>query len=698
MVGFAVSAFTRDLVWLGTDTDNNWDLVTDNWFVKGDDTKTRVCFEPGDNVYFLESDWVNPSTQLVRTNTTAWAKEFDIGSIVISNDTTTFTWKCNVGSYVDALCFQATSIDKYGNGALATPFCFQWNCDYTVHGGRFISSNGSSYPVDHRNDTGSMIVPRTVSFLTGSTWDVTGGVGFGGAGNGAPLHVVFSNATFKISQSSRYVSLPRTTFYDTSFIISSSAEASRALLFTGDIVITGSTPAVIPAGRTMTFGRKDRMPLDVRVDDVTGDDATDFTVGGILCNMDVIYPSVSDKPYYFGYGNFRKTGAGTMSITHPDNTFTGNVEIAEGTLRLDNTSSPNIRDGYNYRCSTLGAVDGYDRTITVKNGATLFTGNNVPFGLVNTPMSFKIAVEEGGALTLGQTQNNFGQLSLEGGNFSYTNGAQATWIEYGLMAIGKKLSFSGSTPYDLQVRGTHNVIYLGFTLDSQLDTEPVSPSQPHLTNLWSVVEIEVADITGDSGIDAAIGLPMRDMINMCYPTYGNNPNGYTYDPWKYCYFRDGIRKTGTGTLRLNGVNAYTHTTEVAAGTLLVDGTIATSSGVTVDAGAFLGGTGTVSAVTLTDGAGFICTAKRGQTDVLKMPSLTMQGAVTVRVLNPDATEFSTFNQNLLKVTGLPASVDFTNWSVSFEGVEQSKMFTFAYDSTTGIVSAHYAGGTMILLQ
>ena len=91
----AVSAFTRDLVWLGTDTDNNRDLVTDNWFVKGDDTKTRVCFEPGDNVYFLESDWVNPSTQLVRTNTTAWAKEFDIGSIVISNDTTTFTWKCN---------------------------------------------------------------------------------------------------------------------------------------------------------------------------------------------------------------------------------------------------------------------------------------------------------------------------------------------------------------------------------------------------------------------------------------------------------------------------------------------------------------------------------------------------------------------------------------------------------------------------
>ena len=38
-----VSAFTT--VWLGIDTDNNCDLVTDNWFVKGDDTKTRIFLE-----------------------------------------------------------------------------------------------------------------------------------------------------------------------------------------------------------------------------------------------------------------------------------------------------------------------------------------------------------------------------------------------------------------------------------------------------------------------------------------------------------------------------------------------------------------------------------------------------------------------------------------------------------------------------
>ena len=334
----------RDLVWLGTETDNNWDLVTDNWFVKGDETKTRVCFESGDNVYFLENEWVTNSTQLVRTDTDHWAKEFDIGSIVISNDTASFTWKGNTGVYVDSLCFQAASIDKYGNGNLATPFCFEWNCGFNMHGGQFISSNGSTHPVDYRNDTGSMHVSRTVSFLAGTTWDVTGGTGFGGAGNGAPLRVVFSNATLKVSQNNQYVSLPKVTLYDTTFSLAGSTASARSLLFTGDIVVAGTEPTVIPSGRTLVFGRRDRALLNVKVDDVTGDGAADFTVAGMLCNMDVTAFGTT----YAGYGNFRKTGAGTMSITYPNNTFTGNVEIAEGTLRLDNSSSPDIRAGYNY--------------------------------------------------------------------------------------------------------------------------------------------------------------------------------------------------------------------------------------------------------------------------------------------------------------------------------------------------------------
>ena len=182
----------------------------------------------------------------------------------------------------------------------------------------------------------------------------------------------------------------------------------------------------------------------------------------------------------------------------------------------------------------------------------------------------------------------------------------------GAFTIAQKLAFDGSTPYDLTVpahTGLRDIPYLtlGFTLSSEKGDEPVKPAWPHLTNLWSVVDFDVTDITKDTETDATIRLPIRNMVNMSYTDYNNTKiNGYTYNPWQWCHFQGGIRKTGPGTLCLNGAISYTHTTEVAGGALLVDSSIATSSGVTVDSGAWLGGTGTVSAVTVKDGGGFIC--------------------------------------------------------------------------------------------
>ena len=59
---------------------------------------------------------------------------------------------------------------------------------------------------------------------------------------------------------------------------------------------------------------------------------------------------------------------------------------------------------------------------------------------------------------------------------------------------------------------------------------------------------------------------------------------------------------GGGTLALTATNTYTGTTTVTAGTLEVDGAILSSSGVTVDSGATLAGSGAVPAVTADSGA------------------------------------------------------------------------------------------------
>ena len=72
-----------------------------------------------------------------------------------------------------------------------------------------------------------------------------------------------------------------------------------------------------------------------------------------------------------------------------------------------------------------------------------------------------------------------------------------------------------------------------------------------------------------------------------------------------------VIKTGAGTWTLSGANAYTGTTTVSSGTLLVDGSTAAASVVSVAAGGTLGGTGTVSGVVSLAAGGMLAPGNAG---------------------------------------------------------------------------------------
>ena len=698
----------RNLVWTGAES-GDWNLTDANWYVKDDPDKKPVRFESGDNAWFLDRSQVAETVTVCRHHPNSKIPEqtWDVGRFVVSNEFNAFTFNSkrrnneNTADASNANWYAADSklgsFEKWGAADVRLNFRFEDAFPVNVHEGRFITGSGSDFVGEWYGCLGSLYKAHDIYFWTNTTLRLGANATFGAINSATYPTLYLNGATLDFAATGQQ-NLPKTVFNDATLLFS---QRPSEIYFSNNTEYHGTKPYVytcnypeIASGvPTVTFGRN-QVYVDVSVDDVTGDASPDL----IFSNRVVDVTRTQNTSVYRVMNTFRKKGPGTMAFHNGFSTTTGDFEVVEGTLEIGGYD-PNTFD---VSYSTLGRVNpAKERTITVKNGATI--DFKVKAGVMNAPRNWKLVVDGGTLRSSAGPALYLGALELNDATVELAAPYKG-WLPYGYLSVTRLLKIGGKTPCTLAcptVNADQAFLTIGFTdADRRDNQEYCNKNGQSFTNLWSVLEMDVADITGNAETDATIGLIIRNMYNMTWRTDTDFSStggwGGTMNPYRAYRFLGGIKKTGAGTLRLTNTSTYNYTTEVAAGALVVDGSIAKSSAVIVDANAYLGGTGTVAAVTFKNAGGLLCSM--GAKDVLKTPSVTAEGSVVVKVQAPAGADKKDFHQDLLQITGRPASVDFTNWSVSFPGAEGSKGFVLKYDAATGLVSGGYAGGTLVIFR
>jgi len=282
-------------------------------------------------------------------------------------------------------------------------------------------------------------------------------------------------------------------------------------------------------------------------------------------------------------GSLLKQGAGTLIINSVNSSFTGTADLTAGTTVLGNVNS-------------LGTAD-----ITLSGGAILDLAGSLmyPGNTLNVPGSQSGTLNSSGGLGNGWSGKLVGvsnsALNITSGvSFSGTTSTQFDNFK-GTIHIqpGSTLRFSSGSSGNtygsliptfvidgmLQPRNAGNTIQLGAlsgsgTIAGQ-QTQPVDGGGNGTTTY----------VIGANNMDASFNGQIID----------SNPTNLTV-----------LVKTGTGELVLNGASTFSGGTTISAGTLLVHNTTGSGAGtgdVLVQAGAILGGTGSIAgATTLDDGA------------------------------------------------------------------------------------------------
>ncbi len=330
-----------------------------------------------------------------------------------------------------------------------------------------------------------------------------------------------------------------------------------------------------------------------------------------------------------GTAGLTKAGTGILSLSGT-NTYNGGTSISVGTLRASSSSAlGNVSGAVTV---TSGAKLQLQNTITVGNTVNLngtsaleiISGAPVLSGTVNLQSASTVAITSG-------SLNINGSLNLGANNLTVTGTNNPLNLSGPISGTGalKLTNISGTTTisndnsatYSGQVEVTRSTLAVGHNgaLGSGTILLGVNdqPSGIRSTDTTTRTIANAFSITGTPNSTYNFGsstaglngdLNFTNTGNIALTTAGTTKKFQVYNRTEFSGGFTGAAnltmQTGTGTLVLSGVNTYTGTTTVNAGTMLVSGSHAAGAGTyVIGAAGTLGGNGSITATSLTTAAG-----------------------------------------------------------------------------------------------
>lgn len=266
--------------------------------------------------------------------------------------------------------------------------------------------------------------------------------------------------------------------------------------------------------------------------------------------------NASDGNYAFnkviaGPGKVLVTGASAVVFANTANTLSGGITVDGGFLALNSNGSTGAGTATGQFC-VAGAMDP-SNVINVINAGTLSLDNIAALGNSGVLPQFAPSIRIGPGSRLFGGTNTVAfvpNLTLDGGSVDITSGAGIGGFNTDLTFVGTVIvGGSSSLPSVIATSGT------GANANASLGS----------AGLPGTI-FQVADVTASSNVDLTISSILQNVGGVASP----------------------LRKTGPGTLFLQGPKTYTGATTVDAGILRIDtGYLADTADVTVAAGASL---------------------------------------------------------------------------------------------------------------